>query len=262
MALELASDRPSAILAARLEDVAPDGASTLVSYGLLNLQHRDGHEHRMVPLEPGRPVSGGTQAQRHRARLPRRPSHPAWRWPPPHWPIAWPAADPARLTVRPASATLTLPARDPSPLDATLPDFAAPEEAEPEPHEILRSGGRSRTITEDPLTGTTTVTVNRERASYRLPALGLTFEANAGETYSITEAAPNAARAETQAVWSLTREGWQVRTETAVTVTSTETSFTVTARILAFEGSEPVFARRLTYLIGRPEGGILSAEES
>ena len=232
----------------------------MVSYGLLNLQHADG-DARVVPLEPGRPVRVELELNDiahafpagHRIRLALASAH---------WPIAWPAADPARLTVRPASATLTLPARDPSPLDATLPDFAAPEEAEPEPHEILRSGGRSRTITEDPLTGTTTVTVNRERASYRMPALGLTFEANAGETYSITEAAPNAARAETQAVWSLTREGWQVRTETAVTVTSTETSFTVTARILAFEGSEPVFARRLTYLIGRPEGGILSAEES
>jgi hypothetical protein len=41
--LEVAVDRPVALLAVRLCDVAPDGASARVSYGLLNLCHRDGH---------------------------------------------------------------------------------------------------------------------------------------------------------------------------------------------------------------------------
>ena len=42
--LEVAADRPDALLAVRLCDVAPDGSSTLVTRGLLNLTHRDGHE--------------------------------------------------------------------------------------------------------------------------------------------------------------------------------------------------------------------------
>ena len=40
-----AVDRPVALVAARLSDVAPDGAATRVSYGLLNLTHRESHEH-------------------------------------------------------------------------------------------------------------------------------------------------------------------------------------------------------------------------
>ena len=51
--LELESDRPVAQLAARLCDVAPDGSSLLVTRGVLNLTHRNGHEHP-EPLEPGR----------------------------------------------------------------------------------------------------------------------------------------------------------------------------------------------------------------
>ena len=43
--LELESDRPVAQLAARLCDVAPDGTSSLVTRGVLNLTHRDSHEH-------------------------------------------------------------------------------------------------------------------------------------------------------------------------------------------------------------------------
>ncbi len=45
------------MIAARLEDVAPDGSSTLVTYGLLNLTHRDSHE-TPEPLTPGKRLQG------------------------------------------------------------------------------------------------------------------------------------------------------------------------------------------------------------
>ncbi len=41
--LTLESDRPEALIAVRLCSVAPDGSSLLVTRGLLNLTHRDGH---------------------------------------------------------------------------------------------------------------------------------------------------------------------------------------------------------------------------
>ena len=41
----------------RLCDVAPDGASTLVTRGSLNLTHRDSHEHPR-PLDAGRALPG------------------------------------------------------------------------------------------------------------------------------------------------------------------------------------------------------------
>src|SRR5262249_3652445 len=42
--LDLASDKPVANLVVRLCDVHPSGESLRVSYGVLNLTHRDGHE--------------------------------------------------------------------------------------------------------------------------------------------------------------------------------------------------------------------------
>src|SRR5207248_11774344 len=51
--LTVAADRPSALVCVRLCDVAPDGNSTLVTRGLLNLTHRGGHDEPR-PLEPGR----------------------------------------------------------------------------------------------------------------------------------------------------------------------------------------------------------------
>ncbi len=50
--LEIAVDRPQANLIVRLCDVHPDGASLRVSYGVLNLTHRDSDE-LPAPLLPG-----------------------------------------------------------------------------------------------------------------------------------------------------------------------------------------------------------------
>jgi predicted acyl esterase len=58
--LELVSDKPNGLVCVRLNDVAPDGASFRATYGLLNLTHRDSHEH-VEPMIPG---------QRYRARVP------------------------------------------------------------------------------------------------------------------------------------------------------------------------------------------------
>ncbi len=50
---EIAVDQPLALLAARLNDVAPDGTSLRVALAVLNLTHRDSH-HTPQPLQPGR----------------------------------------------------------------------------------------------------------------------------------------------------------------------------------------------------------------
>ena len=54
--LKLASDKPNAMLYASLCDIAPDGSSERVSYGVMNLTHLQGHD-KVVPLIPGEEVS-------------------------------------------------------------------------------------------------------------------------------------------------------------------------------------------------------------
>ena len=87
--LELAADRPQALIAARLIDVAPDGQATIISRGVLNLTHRDGHE-AAQPLVEGA-----------RYRVAVRLHDTAYAVPPGHrirlslstayWPIVWPS---------------------------------------------------------------------------------------------------------------------------------------------------------------------------
>ncbi|MBN1320761.1 MAG: CocE/NonD family hydrolase [Thermoleophilia bacterium] len=95
--LRLTVDRPSALVSVRVEDVAPEGSSLLVSWSEFNLTHRDGHE-RALPLEPGREydvevesrVCGHRFPAGHRIRLALSPTY---------WPHAWPSPEAVTLTV-------------------------------------------------------------------------------------------------------------------------------------------------------------------
>ena len=70
--LDVASDKPIANLVVRLCDVHPSGESLRVSYGVLNLTHRDGHE-KPAPLAPGAALPGAYPAQRCGLGVPGRP---------------------------------------------------------------------------------------------------------------------------------------------------------------------------------------------
>ena len=54
--VRVSADQPVAKIAVRICEVTAAGESWLVTYGLLNLTHRDGHEHPK-PLEPGAVLS-------------------------------------------------------------------------------------------------------------------------------------------------------------------------------------------------------------
>lgn len=84
---EVASDQPLALVVVRLCDVWPDGRSTLITRGVLNLTHRDSHE-MPRPLEPGRryQVRIGLNSiayavpAGHRLRLAASPTYWPWLW--------------------------------------------------------------------------------------------------------------------------------------------------------------------------------------
>jgi predicted acyl esterase len=113
--VQVTSTTPVAFLSAKLCDVFPDGTSSLVTRGMLNLTHRESRE-APSPLEPGRAYDVGVELEAmswtfeagHRIRLDLAGAD---------WPNAWPSPAPGTLSVDPATATLTLPVLDgPSPV--------------------------------------------------------------------------------------------------------------------------------------------------
>src|SRR5262249_61705454 len=71
--LDLASDKPMANLVVRLCDVHPSGESLRVSYGVLNLAHRDGHD-KPAPLAGGQGARRPLQLHEAGSGFPARPT--------------------------------------------------------------------------------------------------------------------------------------------------------------------------------------------
>ena len=239
--LDIALDQSEGFLAVRLNDVAPDGASAQVTYGLLNLTHRDSHENP-EPLKPG---------QRYRVRV--QLNDIAHQFPAGHrirvsvattfWPLVWPSSKPVTLTLYAGASALVLPVRPPSDEDAKLPAFQAPEAASPTPHTASLNYHRGRSLSVEIATGKTTVEVVKDRGRYHLPQINLTYSGNGLDRVSITGEDPLSAIHETRYSVTLERDDWRVRTETQTKMTCTEDEFLISATLDAYEGESRTFTK-------------------
>ena len=125
----LSADQTEGLLAARLCDIAPDGSSLLVSWGLLNLTHRNGHE--KPELGSRRKFTAKIQLNAcahalksgHRWRLSLSSAY---------FPHAWPSSKLTKLKIFPGIDTyLNLPFRKIPQEDTQLADFLEPECSQP-----------------------------------------------------------------------------------------------------------------------------------
>jgi predicted acyl esterase len=241
VSLTLSADRANAQVTVRLCDVAPDGASLLVSRGVLNLTHRDGHE-RPSPLEPGRLYSvavplkavAHSLAAGHRWRIAVAPAY---------WPIVWPSPEPVTLRlVTGRGCRLDLPVRERDDRDDALPDFDEPEGAQALPIEWMRRPERTRELRRDLGTGRQQVEIRFDHGRQRYPD-GLEAEGESRELHEIVEGDPLSASVRCEWRTELTRDGWHARIEAQSRMTSSRDHFRVTAGLEACEGRQRVFER-------------------
>ncbi len=247
--LELSADRPSAQVAVRLNDVAPDGSSLRVGYGLLNLTHRDGHE-TPAALEPGRRYKVRVQlndiahafAPGHRIRVAVSNAY---------WPIAWPSPEPVTLTLFAGPSALLLPVRRARAEDAQLAPFPPAEASPPEPTTALSPGGDRRSWTRDIATGETVLTIESEDGRVRFDNHGLVSDGSRRSVYRIAPDDPNSGSVDIAFRLAAERGDWRVRTETRAVFRSTPTEFLIEATLDAWEGEVRVCARNWSTRIPR-----------
>ncbi len=244
----LTSDQPAAHLVARLCDVAPDGTSTLVSCGVLNLTHRAGSSDPIaLPLD--RPFDARLRLDSIGYRL--LPGH-HWRvalsqtW----WPRMWPQPVSARLNL--VRADLSLPKHVESSLVAGF------EPAETTPlmaHDRVRPSTRSRTtaMTE---TGSWMLIDEQDDGRVRLDDPGglddvgrglggLVFDARSHDNYSIEPRDPASAAVECRRMLSLSRDEWSVDVQAVsrMSLTADGGGFRLEHTLTAVEGGVTVFNR-------------------
>ena len=252
--LEVSVDQPVAILAVRLNDVAAGGASTRVTYGLLNLTHRDSNGHPR-PLQPGKryliKVTLNDVAYafppRHKLRLALSTSY---------WPIAWPAPVPVTVSVFTGESFVDLPVRPPDPRDSALRPFESPECAAAETAE-LRPAPLKRLVERDRTTSETIYTVSNGRDDLdsakltRIKAIGLDVGHTMLKHFRIGEEDPEMARAEVIQKTRFRRGAWKTRVETRTRFSSNSADFVLEAELTAYEADELFFTRTWTRRIKR-----------
>ncbi|TKG70496.1 CocE/NonD family hydrolase [Prauserella endophytica] len=239
--LELAADRECAMVAVRLSDVAPDGRATRVSYGLLNLAHRHGHD-RPEPLVPGEryrvrvPLNGVAQAfpAGHRIRLAISTSY---------WPLAWPPPEPVRLSVFAGSSTLELPVRPPRQDEPVPTPFGEPEGAPPITTTRVRPGDGRWTVSRDLVDYHSALEVVKDLGVVRFEDIGLDVHRNAYEKYEWVRDDFGSVRGSVDWTMRFARGDWDVETTTSTTLTCTPTEFHVHARLDGYEGGQRVVSR-------------------
>jgi len=239
--LNLASSQPVAMIAVRLSDVAPDDKATRVTYGLLNLCHRNSHEYPEY-LKPGqlyRVIIQLNNIAQHfpagnRLRISISTSY---------WPLAWPPPEPVRLTIYTKSSRLELPIRRPKDSDQALRPFPGPEGALAVKTSQLETERQKWRVIRDLAEDESTLEVIKDEGTFRFEDIDWTVTSRATEWYTYQDDDFLSVRGETIWFRKFQRGDWSVETVTRTVLTSTASHFRLHAELDAYEGEERIFSR-------------------
>ena len=247
--IRLSSNKPVAMLAARISDVAPNGRSTRVTYGVLNLTHRESDE-QPTELEPGKvytiymPLNYIAQRfpSGHQIRLSLSTSY---------WPLVWPPPEPVRLTIYPADSQLILPVRLSNQEDPHLRDLGFPRLKEVRPSSVLHPEVKEWEVIHNLRTNKVTLHVINNDAKIRLDDINWTMEKNVEEKYIYRNNNYDTLRGEVTSERRFERDDWSVYTKTHTILTSTKTHFIIRATLDAYEGDVRVYSKTWDEMVNR-----------
>lgn len=245
--LRLTSDQPQGQIAVRLDHVHPDGASTRITYGVLNLSHRESHA-APAPLPVGAPVEVTLALDHIAYRLPaghrlRLAISSAY------WPLIWPAPSATRLTLLEGRLDLPLCPDD----TGTRPHFLPAETEPPWPAREIRPPASSRVQSTDLGSGKVRLEITDDFGEYEDPDHGLITGSVAREWWEIHPDDPLSARGQTHWTETLRRGQWSVRTETTSQMWSDSSFFYIEARLEAWEGKDMIREKTIKATIPRSE---------
>ncbi len=236
LTLHLAVDQPLAQVAARLVDVAPDGAASRVAFGILNLAHRDSHA-SPTPLVPGEPVTVfvpfkpvATRFESgHRIRLALSTSY---------FPMTWPSPRAVTMTLFTAGCILELPVRQSTREDRELAPFAEPEGAPPLDIETIRAPDERWRVIHEVHRGAVCLEVGDGSGTFRIKSNDLTVHNQGYESYRVAGDDPTTATGEVTWEHAMSRDDWSIRTVTRTQLSADADDFVIEARLEAYEGDE------------------------
>ncbi|MEH6646054.1 CocE/NonD family hydrolase [Sulfitobacter sp.] len=245
MTLTLACDKPQGQIAVRLNHIHPDGASTRITYGVLNLTHRNSAAHPRA-MTPGRPEEITLDLD-----------HIAYRVPAGHrirvsisnayWPLLWPSPEATQLTL--TQGSIALPQRPTQGGDEVA--FLQPEAAAPWETIEIRPENHVRRQEVDMVTGVHSLVIEDDFGKLRDADHGLISGSIARERWDIHPDDPLSARGECDWEDELERDGIQLRTRARCEMWSDAATFYLSAKMEAWENGKLIYTREESDAIPR-----------
>jgi putative CocE/NonD family hydrolase len=231
-------DKQLAHLTFRLCDIQPDGSSTLITMGMLNLTHVKSHEFPERILV-NTPLTGSVALDQAAYRLPighklRLSISSAY------WPFLWPS--PETVTVTLHNAMLNLPTR----ISIATTDectFDAPEMANAWDHEVIREASSTRERTIDPETGFSILHINNDFGENRDADHQLISGSKMSEKFSIHPDNPASASVDISWEQKLARDEWNIKTSANMHMHSDLEWFYIKGSLTGWENDAVVFHR-------------------
>ncbi|MCC6468308.1 MAG: CocE/NonD family hydrolase [Alphaproteobacteria bacterium] len=250
--VELASDQPQAQLVVRLCEVFPDGTSRRVTYGFVDLAHRDGDK-APAPVEPGKRIQ---------VRLPLYPTGYAFKAgnrlrlavSTSYWPIIWPTPRIPTLTLFAGASFLELPERARRDEDSKVRDLGKMTIGPGVPQTVLRKPSVRHTYARDAATGETSLTVEADIGRTRLDDRDIENETVHRRCYSIRPDDPLSARVESRWEVGLREGDWSIGSRVENATWATAEAFEIDTRLDLTEGGRPFHARVFRSTVKRGGG--------
>lgn len=246
LTLTLRADAELANLCARLVDVHPDGTATRVSFGVINLAHRNGNA-SPTPLIPGEPVTirleldacGYRFGEGHRIRLSLSTSY---------WPMVLPPPVDAGITINAASLGLGLP------LLGEHQSFEMKQPANPDPlpkYAELAPAQTERRVVRDLAANFTRYDVLEDTGLFEHPDTGLATRQLREESWAIQPDDPLSMTGTCTWTCDMQRERWSVRTVSTASIACTKDDWLIKASVKAFDGTKQIFEKSFDRTIPR-----------
>jgi putative CocE/NonD family hydrolase len=246
--LKISADQAQALIAVRLNNIYPNGSVERISYGVLNLAHRNGSENptKLVPnkfYNVSLKLKGIAQTipSGNKLRISVSTSY---------WPLLWPSPTPATISVDTSGSYVNLPILcDESGFEKT--DFEPPEHATPLNVTVKSTGTESRSLTNTFDDQSTQFVVRRDDGSVIIDDIGTELSYTKEKVFSIERDDPISCTSEFKCSASYKRKDWDAKIETSTKLSSDKLYFYIVGSVKAFNKGKLLKARNFSRTIKR-----------
>lgn len=247
--LEVETDSPSGLVAVRLCDVAPDGTSALITYGLLNLAQREGRE-SPLEVEAGKPYKvkvrlndiGHRFAVGRKLRLAVSNSM---------WPMACPTPDRSKLKLHLENCFVILPQAELPDCGADIPTTKPAPPSDTTGCLVEEEGENKRVLEHDLSSGLRALTIHKSFGENQIKSANLNSSGFTEDRFEILDDDPLSAKAQYKFSFGYKRDGWNVVTSGNLNMRCDYENFYIKGQVNAYHNEEEVFTRHWDEIIKR-----------